>query len=101
MDDARQEVAEGLPGPSLCDSHHVLQRRTLDCFHLICFLPNHVFQFIILWCLFVSFGFCVVDRLFVCLFTCPVRARGQPCDWIGVGSAYPACLERNTDELSS
>ena len=67
MDDAGQEVAEGLPGPGLCDSHHVLQRRTLDCFHLICFLPNHVFQFIILWCLFVSFGFCVVDRLFVYL----------------------------------
>ena len=93
MDDAGKEVAEGLPGPSLCDSHHVLQRTRLDCFPLVSFfLANYVFHFFVLFVL-------VFVRLIVCLFTCPVRARGQPCDWIGVGSAYPACLQRNTDQL--
>ena len=67
VDDAGQEVAEGLPGPGLCDSHHVLQRTRLDCFPLVSFLANYVFQFFVLWCSFVCFGFWVVDRLFVYL----------------------------------
>ena len=100
VDNAGQEVAKGLPGPGLCDSHHVLHRRTLDCFPLVFFgkLCISVYNFAVFVLDFVCLFFVwLIVCLFVCLFTCPVRARGQPCDWIGVGSAYPACLERNTD----
>ena len=83
VDDSRQEISEGLARTCLRDANHVLE--VIGLFFFFSFIVN------LFACLFVCLFACAFVRLLiglsVCVFTCPVSARGQPCDWIGVGAS--------------